>query len=152
MQIIGYNTDTDNEHLRKNLLNATTFSGSPRGEITVENPTILIEGNITGLNYFKIPDFNNRYYYVTGRNVIRDNLTEVSLHVDVLMSFVDDIEQLPIFSNRNSKRPDESNPNSQGFNYDIMDPSLPCVQYTRSRVIKIASMPVKDIFYVVTVG
>ena len=70
MTIYGYNTDTDNQHLTKNLLNETVLTGSPRGEIGVENPIILIEGNITGLNYFYIPDLN-RYYYVTGRNIIR---------------------------------------------------------------------------------
>ena len=152
MQIIGYNTDTDNEHLRKNLFNATAFSGSPRGEITVENPTILIEGNITGLNYFKIPDFNNRYYYVTGRNVIRDNLTEVSLHVDVLMSFVDDIEHMRIFTTRTNKQPSDGEQYPKGISWDSSDCSVPCLQQTYTNVIKFGSIPIRPYFYLVTVG
>ena len=152
MTIYGYNTDTDNQHLTKNLLNETVLTGSPRGEIGVENPIILIEGNITGLNYFYIPDLN-RYYYVTGRNIIRDGLTEVSFHVDVLMSFVDGIRQLSIALTKTNKQATEAEGAfPKGVSWDSTGCTLPCKQQTYTNVIKIAELPIRPYFYLVTIG
>lgn len=151
MTVYGYNVGTDNNHIHKELTNEREFNGTPRGEIAVENLTLLIDENITDLNYFYIPDFK-RYYYVTNRNIIRNGLTEVSLHVDVLMSFVDDIEQMRIFVTRTNKQPSDGEQYPKGIAWDASGCSVPCLQQTYTNVIKFGDIPIRPYFYLVTVG
>lgn len=151
MTIYGYKVGTDNNHIHKELTGETEYNGTPKGEIAVENLTLLIDDNVTDLNYFYIPDFK-RYYYVTGRNIIRNGLTEVSLHVDVLMSFVDDIMQMRIFATRTNKQPSDGEQYPKGVSWDASSCSLPCLQQTYTNVIKFGNIPIRPYFYLVTVG
>lgn len=83
-----------------------------RGETEVLHPVIT-------LNYNRVPDFNyvyipvfNRYYYVSSYSTIRNNIWEIVLTVDVLMSYKDGIKLLNAFVDRqendyNSYIPDD---------------------------------------------
>lgn len=56
--------------------------------INIMNPTILIQSDnsVVKYNYCYIPDFK-RYYYVKSVNISPNNIYELTLEEDVLMSF-----------------------------------------------------------------
>ena len=65
------------------------FQGTLKENTSLINPVIVIDFPITNLtqyNYARIYDFG-RYYFITDMVSITHNLTEISMHVDVLMSF-----------------------------------------------------------------
>ena len=72
------------------------MSGTLRESTSVINPIITVEAPVTliGYNYCYIPDFS-RYYYVVDVKSMRNNLWAVTLRVDVLMSFQNDILNTP---------------------------------------------------------
>lgn len=93
------------ETLVKTPTSIIEMSGTLRTECSVLDPVILIQidqeiVNITRINYCYIPEFN-RYYFIKGMRVMRENLWEVALHVDVLMSYADFIKELPAVVSRN---------------------------------------------------
>lgn len=95
------------DEVRKDLTSVGTLSGSLREECSVINPIIKVEtANILYFNYVYIPIFK-RYYYVTGTRVIRKGLWELSLKVDVLMTYADLIYQQEAYVTRNEYQYDE---------------------------------------------
>jgi hypothetical protein len=91
-----YKNYSDNNVISKTLGQPVTITGSLRNESNVINPNIRIEVDNPALyNYAYIPEFG-RYYYITDMRSIRTNLWELSMHVDVLMSFADAIRALPV--------------------------------------------------------
>lgn len=92
MNIIIYSNASDPEYMDKSITEITTLSGTLRTEQTeVIDPVIVIEDpdNILGAseaNYARIAAFE-RYYYIRKKRSIRNGIIEISLHVDVLMSF-----------------------------------------------------------------
>lgn len=70
-------------------------------ETSVINPTIILERtSFPNFNYVYIKELN-RYYFVTNIDSIRYGLWEISLSVDVLMSYKDAILNLNAFIDRN---------------------------------------------------
>ena len=67
---------------------STTTTFHFKEEQSVLDPVILIgtSENLTQYNYAEIPDFN-RKYFITDIKLVRENLYEVSLHVDVLGTY-----------------------------------------------------------------
>ena len=67
---------------------STTTTFHFKEEQSVLDPVILIgtNENLTQYNYAEIPDFN-RKYFITDIKLVRENLYEVSLHVDVLGTY-----------------------------------------------------------------
>ncbi len=67
---------------------STTTTFHFKDEQSVLNPVILIgtNENLTQYNYAEIADFN-RKYFITDIKVVRENLYEVTLHVDVLGTY-----------------------------------------------------------------
>ena len=93
------------ETLVKQPTSIIEMTGTLRTECSVLDPVILIQidqerVNITRINYCYIPEFN-RYYFIKGMRVMRENLWEIALHVDVLMSYKDFIKELPAVVSRN---------------------------------------------------
>lgn len=89
-----YQNLSENNRMDKNLNPPVTFQGNLKEFTSVIDPIITIESPINVVclyNYVFIPDFN-RYYFITNIIAITDTLTEISLHVDVLMSFKDYIK------------------------------------------------------------
>lgn len=96
MDITLYTNNSEKNKLDKNLSNAKTFSGKLREESSIVNPSILIQiDNPSKYNYAYIPEFN-RYYFITDMTSVRTNIWELSMHVDVLMSFKDSIKSTSI--------------------------------------------------------
>lgn len=96
MTITFYNNISEKNVIRKTINNPLSMSGTLRESTSVINPVITIEAPVTivGYNYCYIPDFS-RYYYVVDVKSMRNNLWAVTLRVDVLMSFQNDILNTP---------------------------------------------------------
>ena len=89
-----YKNSAENHRVDKTEYLTSVFSAgiSLREETNIIYPTILLQ-------YDKVPDFNycyieyfGRYYYVTDITSIRNNIWQINLSVDVLMSFKDIIK------------------------------------------------------------
>ena len=77
------------------LTNRFAMDGVLKSDTSVINPVIVIEKTNPakyGYNYLYIPEFG-RYYFIDDITQIRNNLWEISAHVDVLFSFMNDISQ-----------------------------------------------------------
>lgn len=92
MVITLYNTYSEKNMINKSLVNALNFEGTLRSETSIINPVFNIESstNLVDYNYCYIQEFG-RYYFIKDIRSIRNNLWEISLQVDVLMSFRNDI-------------------------------------------------------------
>lgn len=94
MQITLYKNNSEPERVTKSISGSLTLSGTVRGETNIINPEILIEGSPddfpSDYNYAYIPEFE-RYYFINEVTAYRNNVTVLFMHVDVLMSFKDDI-------------------------------------------------------------
>lgn len=91
MDIIFCQCPSEANHLIKKMYSSLTLSGSLREDTSVMNPVFRVEAsNLSNYNYCYIPSFS-RYYFIVDTHVLRTNLWEVSLHVDVLMSFANSI-------------------------------------------------------------
>lgn len=104
-----YNNASDNRVVHK----AITQIGNDRTcQITencdVTNPRIILNMNSGDIsaNYMYIADFN-RYYYITGINILNGNQTEITGHCDVLMSFWTYIKNCQCTAGRSSSNFDD---------------------------------------------
>ena len=96
MDIILYNNTSEINKIGKNLTMAQTLSGTLRDTTNIINPVILVNvASISDKNYCYINDFG-RYYFITDITVVRTGLFALSLSVDVLESFKNDIKNLSV--------------------------------------------------------
>ena len=88
--------NSEKNKLGKSLSNLNVFSGSLKGETSVTNPVIIMElENPTGFNYAYIPEFG-RYYFIDDMVSVRTGLWKISMKVDVLESFKNNIRGIPV--------------------------------------------------------
>ena len=96
---IGICKDAKNKESKSPSWNYT-ISGLLKDRCDILNPTIrLIIGDskgiklptITKCNYMYIDNFN-RYYFITGFNIVRNTILELTGHVDVLNTYKDQIK------------------------------------------------------------
>ena len=91
MEIKLYKTSSPRKKLVKDLTDGITLTGTLRGQSSVMSPSLQIQDiAVIGYNYCYIPDFG-RYYYINGINALRSNLFELSLGIDVLMTYAESI-------------------------------------------------------------
>lgn len=77
--------------INKILSDSISLLGTLKDETSITNPEILIEiENPSGFNYAYIPEFN-RYYFINDIISVGNNLWRISMHVDVLESFKNEI-------------------------------------------------------------
>lgn len=87
MEIKLYKTSSPCKKLVKELTDEITLTGTLRGQSSVMSPSLQIQDiAVIGYNYCYIPDFG-RYYYINDINALRANLFELSLGIDVLMTY-----------------------------------------------------------------
>ena len=87
MEIKLYKTSSPRKKLVKDLTDGITLTGTLRGQSSIMSPSLQIQDmSVIGYNYCYIPDFG-RYYYINGINALRANLFELSLGIDVLMTY-----------------------------------------------------------------
>lgn len=92
MEIKLYTTTSPRKKIIKSLNNANVLNGTFRSQTSAMSPTFTIETGyeIMQYNYCYIPIFN-RYYYINKIKALRNNLFELELTCDVLMSNADAI-------------------------------------------------------------
>lgn len=107
--LILYTNSSPTNYVNKDLSYKTyTIQGTLRDGCSLIDPVILIQANAPGFhsnefNYFYVPEFG-RYYYIT--NIISANQTlwEIHSHVDVLMSYAEQIKaQVAIVARQESQ-------------------------------------------------
>lgn len=108
-----------------NLLFIGRITGILREECSLTDPVFTIEYSKINFNYIYIPLFN-RYYYITDIVSIKNTLWEISLHVDVLMSYKDKIKQQVCFIDRqennfNANIIDDNRVVEQGYDVEVLD-------------------------------
>lgn len=94
----------------------TTRTGTLRDESSITHPVILVESpTLITHNYCYISAFDSRYYFINDIKVVSNKLYEISLEVDVLMSWKNGLLNTEAFIDRNEN------------NYDnmIIDNKLP---------------------------
>lgn len=141
MIIYFYDCTDDPRTVPKRLQNETQASGTIRGEIDMQNPIFLVEGDTAIKNYAYIPDFG-RYYYVLPPRIIRTGVSEITMKVDVLQSFRNGIFTAPIVAERSANV----------YNYYVADPERKFYQYTVNQYIDIGTIGIPDTPIMVTVG
>jgi hypothetical protein len=91
MEINLFKTLSPRKKLVKELTDGITLTGTLRGQSSVMSPSLQIQDiAVIGYNYCYIPDFG-RYYYINDINALRANLFELSLGIDVLMTYASEI-------------------------------------------------------------
>lgn len=101
MELTLYRTTSERNRMDKILTDAASFEGQLRNGASILAPVITLakgEG-IMGLNYAYIPKFS-RYYYITDITSLANGLWQVSLSVDVLMSWKTYIKEITAVAER----------------------------------------------------
>ena len=83
------------EKLDKNVTDIITLSGTLKDSTSLIDPVIVIQcshENVVDCNYLRIAQFN-RKYFVNNIKSVRNDLYELSCHVDVLSSFKNEIRK-----------------------------------------------------------
>lgn len=87
MEIKLYKTSSPRKKLVKDLTDGITLVGTLRAQSSVMSPAFTVQDTaVVGYNYCYIPDFG-RWYYINGIDALRANLYELSLGIDVLMTY-----------------------------------------------------------------
>ena len=106
--MIGINlyvcTDENNRLNKTSLSGNIAMSGTFRSDVSVMTPVFQMETstNIAAYNYAYIPDFG-RYYFITDIKAVRNNLWELSLTCDVLMTYRTALLDVPVIASRSEK-------------------------------------------------
>lgn len=93
MTLTLYTNTSEVNAVNKTLTELSSLTGTLREQSSVIDPVITVsesDAYIASVNYAYIPDFG-RYYFITDVTSVRNNLLQLSMHVDVLYSFKDAI-------------------------------------------------------------
>lgn len=102
MTINLYKTASEVNKVTKVLTDELSLTGELRESSSVITPIIKIEDDdLTDYNYAYIPDFG-RYYFITNITSVRNNLWELAMRVDVLMTYATEIKANTAVIARNS--------------------------------------------------
>ena len=102
VSIILYKNSSEFNRLDKTnyLTIVKTINGVMRDEFSLINTSIVIEYNGTpNFNYLYVSNFN-RYYFVNDITSLRNNLWDISIQIDVLMTYKDTIKNCTCFIDR----------------------------------------------------
>lgn len=87
-----YNTTDSDNTMGKTLTNETEYNIKLKGETSITQPVVVLHSNnIILFNYAYIPEFN-RYYFVDKIELFPNGIYNITLKVDVLESFKNDIK------------------------------------------------------------
>ena len=97
MKLTLMKTSSDKRDLRKSTTTIKTVNCKIKEGTSIISPTVIINkmsaSHIRQCNYAHISDFG-RYYFVTDIVETTANQLEISMHVDVLNSYKDDIRSI----------------------------------------------------------
>lgn len=127
-----YTNKQDKATLKKFLSDGRCYTITFKDDnIEIINPTIIISSHITVLkeyNYVYLPNLN-RYYFINGFSSLFGNRTELSLSVDVLMSWQSDILNMSVIADRSTNK----------GNRQMTDPLLPTLNKTNKSVYRLSN-------------
>lgn len=91
MEVQFYYNLSDARCINKELVEGDSFEGQMRDQVSIMNPIVRFDTDeIIRYNYAYIPELQ-RYYSIDDITVFREGLIDVTMSVDVLMSFRNDI-------------------------------------------------------------
>lgn len=113
MKIIFYNCLDDYNKLNKTLSNKTELDILLKDNVNFINPNIILKNQISNFtfNYCFIPIFN-RYYFIDNIEVLNNNLISISLKIDVLMTYKNEINNSSVII---TEATNEINPNNANY-------------------------------------
>lgn len=86
-----YKNHSENNEIQKNITDKNTINGISRTSIDILSPVIEVSGlNVNAYNYCYIEELK-RYYYIENTVLNPNGVSVLSLRVDVLMTYADDI-------------------------------------------------------------
>lgn len=131
MEVIFYYNQSDERMINKVLDAGETIQGIMRDECDIMAPIIRFHSpQVLRYNYCYIPELQ-RYYSVVNKNIVRNDIYDITFNVDVLMSFRGDIMQLQCIVDKQTML-------SNGDEY-IDDGSLVCDNIMFNRVYPFSS-------------
>lgn len=95
MEVYLLHNRSENNAIGKQYTSIARVSALIKGEISVENPTLILDytEDSTGINYMYIGEYD-RYYFINEIRHITGSRYEIKATVDVLESFKTDIKAL----------------------------------------------------------
>ena len=127
-----YTNKQDKATLKKTLSGGRGYSITFKDDnIDIINPTIIISsdiGTLNSYNYVYLPNLN-RYYFIDGFTSLFGKRTELSLSVDVLMSWQSDILKMSVIADRSTNK----------GNKQMTDPLLPTLNKTTKSVYRLSN-------------
>ncbi len=121
-----YQNTSPANHVNKTPTQVESLEGTLRSPTSILDPVVVIERNDpTGFNYIGIPAFG-RYYYVNGISSENNKLVAISAHVDVLMSYANQIQDFDAVVKRNENK----------WNLYLDDGIFKAYQNTKHKVIR----------------
>ena len=88
MTINLYNCTAENEVVDKtSYMSANVSTDCEMVNTDILNPVLKLSSNFLDKNYVLIPDFENRYYFVSSIEMLRGGHMLMNCHVDVLMTY-----------------------------------------------------------------
>lgn len=118
--IVLQTNKSDDRAVTKSLTTIVTLSGTLKQSTSIIDPVITIEtskANIASLNYLTIADFK-RSYFVKEIKSLKQNLWEITCHVDVISSFASEIKANTAIITRQENK----------WNLYLNDDSIRCYQ------------------------
>ena len=132
MQMWLYQNKSDERYLTKNITeipNTRQNNVYLKDRTNLIDPVIIMDDFPKQCNYVWLSEFD-RYYYVRAVDFVEGQM-HVQLHVDVLMSFKDEILAKEVYSERSKVH----------FNDYIEDDKMVLNQYTNDRYLTFSSSP-----------
>lgn len=88
MTINLYNCTAENEVVDKtSYMSANVSADCEMVNTDILNPVLKLSSNFLDKNYVLIPDFENRYYFVSSIEMLRGGHMIMNCHIDVLMTY-----------------------------------------------------------------
>lgn len=116
-----YKNTSLNNVVDKNIVYINKISGNARDNISISNPSILIDTStidVSLANYVYIENFK-RYYFITSVDIVRTNLWRINLKVDVLMSYKNEILNVSCIVSRSASDYNKKLPDAE----DVLSPN-----------------------------
>ena len=110
MEILFYNTASENSRIGKTLENEYSLTGNFKGEVNLQAPVFAVQADLLNYNYCYVP-LLERYYFIEKIEIIRKGLFTVYLKIDVLETYKESIKKLKVVISRSSN----SNPYYNGY-------------------------------------
>ena len=103
MQLNLFQNNSDKNVMWKQITTKANLTGTLREDCSIIDPIIRVEGisgtDLPFINYCEIVEFG-RYYYIKDI-VLVGNLYELRCHIDVLMTYKDQLRNIPAVIARN---------------------------------------------------